>query len=165
MEMKKSRYVIPVFLFVLLLVMFLAVQSPVGLSRDTDAGPVGRGEVALSRGEAEEEKSPVTFSAAPPDTTLGHLKYFPPPEVTICFCGSYFLLGEEGFDSYYLTTDKYDLKLFVGKRVIVTGRKYTAICTGTLAHPCDYIQIESIQQDLSWDTEQSSWGAVKSIYR
>ncbi|UCF05009.1 MAG: hypothetical protein JSV33_13970 [bacterium] len=163
--MKRNTYTIPVFLFVLLLVTFLTVQSPVGRSPDTGAGPVRQGEATLDREEAEKDAPTVAVPAAPPDTTLGNLRYFPPPEVTICFCGSYYLLGEEGFSSYYLVSDKHDLKLFIGKRVIVTGRKYTDICTGTLAIPCDYIKVESIIQDLSWDTEESSWGAVKSIYR
>lgn len=103
-------------------------------------------------------------AAAPPDSSLGLLKFVPEPELTICFCGSYLLTGEETFDDCYLFSDKFDLKLFIGKRILVTGRRFTDICSGTLAMPCSYLMVEKIVEQLSWGTEESTWGAVKSLY-
>lgn len=99
------------------------------------------------------------------DVSLGTLVYIPPPDVTICFCGSYHLVGEEGFESYYLLPGTLDLTPYIGQKVMVQGRAFTGICQGTLALPCEYLAVEKITTQSRWGTTESNWGEIKKIYR
>jgi len=99
------------------------------------------------------------------DVSLGTLEYIPPPDVTICFCSSYHLVGEEGFESYYLLPGTFDLTPYIGQKILVRGRAFTGICQGTLALPCDYLVVEKITAQSIWETTESNWGGIKKIYR
>lgn len=99
------------------------------------------------------------------DVSLGTLVYIPPPDVTICFCGSYHLVGEEGFTSYYLLPGTIDLTPFIGQKVLVRGRAFTGICQGTLALPCEYLVVEKITTQSIWGTTETNWGGIKKVYR
>jgi hypothetical protein len=104
-------------------------------------------------------------SADDPVVVHGILEFTPAPEVTICFCGSYFLASEKTRPGYYLVSDTIDLTPYIGESIQVTGRKFTSACTGTLLLPCDYLRVEKVIDPITTGAEPTTWGAVKSLYR
>lgn len=99
------------------------------------------------------------------DVLVGDLSYAAPPEISICFCGSYLLSSDVGSKAAYLVSESIDFAPFVGLRITVHGRSYTGLCSGTLARICDYFAVEKIAAAVRADSEGSTWGAIKSLYR
>jgi hypothetical protein len=97
--------------------------------------------------------------------TEGLLTFTPKPEISICFCGSYYLEGEDGFKNYYLVNEEIDLELFVGKKVRVVGHPFSGICQGTLARPCDYLSVRDICGVSALGDSSSTWSHIKMFYR
>jgi hypothetical protein len=96
---------------------------------------------------------------------LGMLDYTARPEISICFCGSFYLEGEKGFKSYYLVSQEIDLAKYIGKKIFVTGRPFSGICEGTLALPCDFLFVESIVLQSNTATITCDWSIIKMSYR
>jgi hypothetical protein len=99
------------------------------------------------------------------EQALGILEYTSRPEISICFCGSFYLIGEKGVISNYLISDEIDLTQYIGKKVFVTGKPFTGVCEGTLALPCDYLLVEEIVLKSSTATADSDWGSIKLYYK
>ena len=99
------------------------------------------------------------------ETLVGLLSYVPEPDVSICFCGSYRLDPETLPKGYYLVSDTIDLGAYAGQRVLVYGKSFSGLCSGTLARPCGYFDVLKIVPFTLAGTAVVSWGLVKSIYR
>lgn len=99
------------------------------------------------------------------EVLVGELSYTPPPEVSICFCGSYLLAGEPEPKAVYLVSESIDLSPYVGLRITVHGRSFTGLCSGTLARSCDFFAVEKVAAAVRADAEGATWGAIKSLYR
>jgi len=97
--------------------------------------------------------------------TEGLLTFIPKPEISICFCGSYYLEGNDGSKGYYLVNEEIDLSPFVGKEVRVVGHPFSGICQGTLALPCDYLSVRYICGVSALGDSSPSWGLIKTFYR
>jgi hypothetical protein len=96
----------------------------------------------------------------------GVLVYFPPPDLTICFCGSYFLQNPNREQkSYYLLAPGLDLTRFIGKVISVTGKPVLIPCTGTLLQSCDFLVLEEVEENSSAEDEDSTWGKIKAVYK
>ena len=136
--------------------------------------------VVLLAGLAAFYWSPVAHSsAAPADqfaphisgtgetvTCEGVLVYFPPPDLTICFCGSYYLTNSNReAKSYYLLSSGMDLGLFIGKKITVTGKSVLIPCLGTLFQYCDFLILERIEENTATDGGDDTWGRIKALYR
>lgn len=100
-----------------------------------------------------------------PVTILGALSYLPRPDVSICFCGSFLLATEAPPKECYLVSDSIDLAAYTGQRVLVQGRSYSGLCSGTLARPCSYVNVRTIVSLTSAGVEHLDWGTVKTMYR
>jgi hypothetical protein len=99
------------------------------------------------------------------ETLVGLLSYVPEPDVSICFCGSFRLNLDFSLVDCYLVSDSIDLGAFAGQRVLVYGRSFSGICTGTLARPCSYFDVRKIVPLTRAGTITVDWGSVKMIYR
>jgi hypothetical protein len=99
------------------------------------------------------------------ETLVGLLSYVPEPDVSICFCGSFRLGLEASLGECYLVSDSIDLDAFAGQRVLVYGRSFSGLCTGTLARPCSYFDVRKIVPFTRTGTIAVDWGSVKMIYR
>ena len=99
------------------------------------------------------------------DTGIGILEYSPPPKISICFCGSFYLRGESGFKNYYLVSDSFDLFEYIGKKIVVHGKAFSGYCAGTLAIRCNYLDVQKITTISIAGTETINWGNLKTIYR
>jgi hypothetical protein len=104
---------------------------------------------------------PGTVSAS----SVGVVVFTAPPDITICFCGSYRLQAEKDLISYYLASDHIDLSKYVGQRVTVTGRPFATTCWGTLLRTCAFLNVESVETLAPLATEPGTWGRIKSLYR
>ena len=146
--MRKSRSL--GLLLVLLIGAGVFSVSPAGL---TQADPADR----FPPGQSETAQSVISE---------GVLLYFPPPDLTICFCGSYYL---SNFDreqkSYYLLASGIDLTRFIGKEITVTGKPVVIPCTGTLLQNCDFLILEVIEENISTDDGENAWGKIKARFR
>jgi len=100
-----------------------------------------------------------------PVTILGVLSYVPRPDVSICFCGSFLLTSEAPLTECYLVSDAIDLAAYTGQRVLVQGRSYSGLCSGTLARPCSYVDVRKVVSLTSTGVEHVDWGTVKTTYR
>ena len=108
--------------------------------------------------------SPLTMSADRA-TSQGVLQYFPDPDFTICYCGSYYLsVTEKQFNAYYLLSDNIDLSEFIGQRITVTGTILSAPCEGTLYRLCDFLVVNEIKEIIHTGTQLDSWGRVKALF-
>jgi hypothetical protein len=96
-------------------------------------------------------------------TVVGVLQYTPPPEVTICFCGPFFVPTEKG-EVIYLTSDTIDLFEHVHEKISVTGTPFVTGCTGTLYQPCNFVRVTSLNLVSPTPTETTTWGAIKSLF-
>ena len=94
----------------------------------------------------------------------GNLKFTPAPEITICFCGSFFLSPAEGFKPFYLVSDEMDLVAWAGQDVRVAGRQFSAPCMGTLFQMCQFMWVREIGERGPTDTEPATWGAIKKLF-
>jgi hypothetical protein len=101
--------------------------------------------------------------AAAERTVEGILQYVPAPDVTICFCGSFFVTTEKD-EVIYLAAEGIDLLELVHKKVSVTGTPYVTGCIGTLYQPCTFVLVGSIKLVTPLPTERSTWGAIKSLF-
>jgi hypothetical protein len=99
-----------------------------------------------------------------PVATQGVLAFIPPPDLTICYCGSYFLTAEKGYIDYYLYAPEIDLSKHIGKRIVVTGTPYTTVCTGTLYRVCKFLRVTGIDEFAPTPTEETTWGRVKGLF-
>jgi len=98
-------------------------------------------------------------------TIVGFLSYIPVPDVSICFCGSFRLTTEASPKECYLVSDSIDLGAFIGQRVLVYGKAFSGICSGTLARSCSYFEVEKIVALTRAGTLDITWGFVKGTYR
>jgi len=94
----------------------------------------------------------------------GTLKFTPVPEVTVCFCGSFFLSPAEGYKPFYLVSDEIDLTAWAGQDVHVAGRQFAAPCHGTLLVMCQFMVVSEIGERTPADTAPSTWGAIKELF-
>jgi hypothetical protein len=106
------------------------------------------------------------FAQDESEVVVGTLKYIARPDISICFCGSYRVATEAGYEDRYLTSESLDLSQYVGARIMVYGKPYSAICSGTLARSCSYLSVEKIV----WLTSSTGvaavdWSTLKMIYR
>jgi len=115
------------------------------------AGPISAGAAELAGGETE----PV----------LGVLGFIPQPDISICFCGSYFLATGSSSKDCYLVSNSIDFAEFVGRRILVYGKSFSGICQGTLARPCAFYDVEKIVALSSTGAADVDWGSIKMIYR
>jgi hypothetical protein len=99
------------------------------------------------------------------ETLVGLLSYVPEPDVSICFCGSFRLSLEASLGECHLVSDSIDLGAFAGQRVLVYGRSFSALCTGTLARPCGYFDVRKIVPLTRTGTIAVDWGSLKMICR
>jgi hypothetical protein len=99
------------------------------------------------------------------ETIVGVLSYVPAPDVSICFCGCFHLSADASFEECYLVSGSIDLSEFVGQRVLVSGRPFSALCSGTLARACSYFEARKIVVLARAGVTDADWGAVKMIYR
>ena len=99
------------------------------------------------------------------ETLVGLLSYAPKPDVSICFCGSFRLDTEAVPGECYLVSDSIDLSAFAGQRVLVYGKPFSGLCSGTLARPCGYFEVRKIVSLAGTGVAIASWGIVKTIYR
>jgi len=100
------------------------------------------------------------------DTTLvGLLGYVPAPDVSICFCGSFPLSLESSLGECYLVSDSIDLHAFAGQRVLVYGKSFSGLCSGTVARPCSYFDVRKIVPFTRTGVAAIDWGMLKAIYR
>ena len=96
----------------------------------------------------------------------GVLLYFPPPDLTICFCGSYYLSNlDREQTSYYLLASGIDLTRFVGKEITVTGKPVVIPCMGTLLQNCDFLILEVIEENIFTDEGEKTWGKIKALFK
>jgi hypothetical protein len=95
----------------------------------------------------------------------GDLKFEPSPDLTICFCGSYFLSAEKGFESFYLFSDTINISRYVGLKVNVSGRPFDTVCDGTLLRICHFLRVTDIVDLTPTGTDLSTWGKIKSLFR
>ncbi|MFA4948853.1 MAG: hypothetical protein WC674_10165, partial [Candidatus Krumholzibacteriia bacterium] len=65
----------------------------------------------------------------------------------------------------FLVSDSIDLDAFAGQRVLVYGKSFSDLCSGTLARPCSYFDVRKIVPFTSTGIAVVDWGFVKSIYR
>lgn len=100
-----------------------------------------------------------------PDVAIGVLEYAPKPEISICFCGSFRIVTGAERKDCYLTSDAIDLSQFIGARIMVSGKGYSAICEGTLSRSCSYMSVEKVVPLTSAGVVSVDWGLVKMIYR
>jgi hypothetical protein len=99
------------------------------------------------------------------DTSRGILQFFPVPDLTICFCGSYRLtVSEEKYKAYYLLSDRIDFSQFIGKNITVSGKIYSAPCEGTLFYLCPFLIVDEIQENIPAASEDDTWGTIKALY-
>jgi len=99
-------------------------------------------------------------------TYVGVLLYFPAPDLTICFCGSYYLSNlDREQTSYYLLASGIDLTRFIGKEIAVTGKPIVIPCTGTLLQNCDFLILEAIEENISTDEGERTWGKIKALFK
>jgi hypothetical protein len=96
---------------------------------------------------------------------IGSLSYVPRPDISICFCGSFRLDLEASPGECYLVSDSIDLGAFAGQRVLVCGKSFSGICSGTLALPCSYFDVRKIVPFARAGTLSVDWGSLKTIYR
>lgn len=94
----------------------------------------------------------------------GRLRFIPRPEIYICFCGEYYLDVQEPKESFYLTSDSIDLREYIDKDILVAGHTFTRICSGTLAMPCQFIDVIEIAPVSDTGSAEVSWGFLKRIY-
>jgi hypothetical protein len=99
------------------------------------------------------------------DTLVGLLNYVPAPDVSICFCGSFPLSLESSLGECYLVSDSIDLWAFAGQRVLVYGKSFSGLCSGTVARPCGYFDVRKLVPLTRTGVAGVDWGFVKSIYR
>jgi hypothetical protein len=99
------------------------------------------------------------------ETLVGSLSYIPEPDVSICFCGSFRLDLEPSLGEYYLVSDAIDLGAFAGRKVLVYGKSFSVICSGTVARPCSYFDVRKIVPFARTGVVDVDWGILKSIYR
>ena len=146
--MRKSRSL--GLLLVLLIPAVVFIVNPAGL---TQAVPVDR----FSPGLSETDQTVIIE---------GVLLYFPPPDLTICFCGSYYLSNlDREQKSYYLLASGIDLTRFIGKEITVTGKPVVIPCTGTLLQNCDFLILEVIEENISTDDGEKTWGKIKALFK
>jgi hypothetical protein len=98
------------------------------------------------------------------EMSIGALEFTPPPEVSICFCGSYRLVPEKGYAEYYLAAEGIDLAPYIGRKIEVSGKPFLKPCSGTLYMDCPFLKVTNIEAAPT-PTEQSTWGAIKALYR
>ena len=145
--MSKSR---SLGLLLILLVPVAFLISPVGLAQAVPADWV----------------SPGLSEAGQSVISEGVLIYYPPPDLTICFCGSYFLSNSDRTQqSYYLLAPGLDLTRFIGKQISVTGKPALIPCTGTLLQNCDFLVLEEVEETTTADDEETTWGKIKAVYK
>jgi hypothetical protein len=99
------------------------------------------------------------------ETLVGLLSYVPKSDVSICFCGSYRLDPEALPGEYYIVSDSIDLSAYAGQRVLVYGKSFSGLCSGTLARPCSYFDVRKIVPLARTGVAAIDWGILKSIYR
>ncbi len=98
------------------------------------------------------------------EETRGILQYTPSPDIGICFCGSYYLVADDGFEDYYLVSDVIELSKHVGEKIRVQGRAFQAPCEGTLFRLCDFLIVDSVEELIETGTHASSWGRIKALF-
>jgi hypothetical protein len=99
------------------------------------------------------------------EAIAGVLTCIPEPDVSICFCGSFRFVSEAGFKECYLVSNTIDLGAFDGQRILVFGRSFSGLCTGTLARPCSFIEVEKVVALSRTGVARIDWGMMKIIYR
>ena len=96
-------------------------------------------------------------------TVEGVLQYTAPPDLTICFCGPFFVVTEKN-ERVYLASDEVDLSEHIHDKVSVTGKPYITACMGTLYQPCNFIRVASLELLSPTPTEPTTWGGIKSLF-
>ncbi|MFO7914386.1 MAG: hypothetical protein R6U43_01685 [Candidatus Krumholzibacteriales bacterium] len=94
----------------------------------------------------------------------GYLRFQPKPEICICFCGEYYLEAREPRQSFYLEADSINLSQYIDKEILVAGHTFTRVCQGTLAVPCDFIDVAEVSPASGTVSAEVSWGFLKKIY-
>jgi hypothetical protein len=99
------------------------------------------------------------------ETLAGTLSYVSEPDVSLCFCGSFRLSVEASLGECYLVSDAIDLGAYAGQRVLVYGKSFSGLCSGTVARPCSYFDVRKIVPFTRTEVVAVDWGFVKSICR
>lgn len=97
-------------------------------------------------------------------TSIGVLQYTAPPDITICFCGSFFLHADKEYRAFYLYSSEIDLTKFVGKKVLVMGKPFKTPCQGTLYRLCSFLEVKEVEPVAPTPADTSTWGRIKSLY-
>jgi hypothetical protein len=96
-------------------------------------------------------------------SSVGVVRFIDPPDLTICFCGPFSLIGEKEDVVVHRVSNEIDLSQYIGEKVSVTGKPFRTPCQGTLLRVCDFINVTKLET-APLPTESDTWGRIKSLY-
>ena len=147
-------------------VFLLAAGFDYGDKASRDAGREPRhGKSTISKTEIEELGTLILEGDDTLRLSIGCLQFIEKPDISLCFCGEYYLSADEPWKNFYLQADSIDFTPYIDKEILVVGRPFVRICEGTLARPCDYMDVHELSVVTEAGSIEVSWGLLKMIHR